>query len=131
MSTSTAARPRALCVLAQDDLCELVTLVLPHFEITSVKSIQEATTDRNRSASFILLICAAALIEHEAGESCRRLRAAYASTPIILLCAPSELTALELTASGGNRLVSFDHSNWPDDLCSAVRELTGISAAPA
>lgn len=130
MHVSGEAKPRVLCALTDTDVCELVTLLLPDFEIISVKTISDATL-KLAAHECVLVICGYAFLDGTWLELCEMVRMQDPKIPIIALSGTTELLQSELRAAGGTTRVSYSGSSWPTELKAAVQDLSGNPTRPA
>lgn len=127
MQPSRAATRRILCVITAQDVCELITVVLPDYEITTVRTIAEAKLWLTEG-KFEMVIIGDSIFDGTTLELCEFVREQYADLPVVVMAGRSGPMRGEVAESGGTALVSFDSASWPEELGEAVHEISATAS---
>jgi len=97
-------RKRILCVEDHADFCELISMILPDFEIISADSIGEAW-DRFNSTDFALILLDYHLPDGEGTQLCEKVRSKGSAVPIIFVTGTGDLTESDAVALGAQKVI--------------------------
>jgi DNA-binding NtrC family response regulator len=123
VQVSKAASMRILCVITPQDVCELITVLLPEYEVVTVRTIAEAMLWLERS-TFGLVISGDFLFDGTTIDLCQFVRELYPTLPVIVLAGRGRVLESDVEEAGGDELISYDATSWPEELEIAVRRLT-------
>lgn len=121
MQPSKAAARRILCVVSALDVCDLIAVLLPDYEIVTVRTIAEAKLWLERR-TFELIISGDFLFDGTTIDLCEWVRANHPSLPVIVL-AGGRILGSEIEEAGGSKMISYDAKSWPEELSDAVNAL--------
>jgi DNA-binding NtrC family response regulator len=125
-SRAVATR-RILCVVTAQDVCELIAVVLPDYEISTVRTIAEARLWLAET-SFDLVVVGDSIFDGSTLEVCEMVHRHSPDLPIIVLAGRSGPMRSEIRQSGATDLVSYDSRSWPEELNRMVHELAPVPA---
>lgn len=116
---------RILCVITAQDVCELIGVVLPQYDIATARTIAEARLWLAK-VQFELLIIGDSIFDGTTLDLCEFVHLNYPQLPIIVLAGRSGPMRFEVCQSGAAELIRYDSQTWPSDLNAAVQ---GIASA--
>jgi CheY-like chemotaxis protein len=111
-----------LCVDDNSDTCELVTVVLKDYEVTSAYSMADAVK-RATADKYDLYILDYHLPDGTGLELCLMLRAFDRDTPMLFATATSSITEEQVITAGAQGLVRKGVSSFVDELPARVSQL--------
>jgi CheY-like chemotaxis protein len=130
MDTATPSqRKRVLCVEDHPDICELITMILPEFEVISANSIGEAW-DRFNTTDFALILLDYHLPDGTGAQLCEMVRRQGSPIPIIFVTGTSNLTESEARAAGAQKVIRKSSKNFVGDIRTAVDQYLAGPVAP-
>jgi CheY-like chemotaxis protein len=101
-------KKRLLCIDDQEDTCEMVSSILPDFDVSAEFSktggLRHAATER-----FDLILVDYYLPDGTGLELCLLIRAFDPNTPILLVTATHSITHDQVVAVGGQGVIRKDH----------------------
>jgi CheY-like chemotaxis protein len=115
-------KKQILCVDDHSDTCELVTLILKDYEVTSAASMADAIK-RATAEKFDLYILDYHLPDGTGLELCLMLRAFDRDTPMLFATASSSITEAQVVTAGAQGLIRKTSKSFPTDLPARVAEL--------
>ena len=116
------AKPKILCVEDHGDTCELITIILPEFEIITVSTKGEAI-DKAREGGFSLILMDYYLPDGTGEQACRMIRAFDQHTPILFVTGSVDLTYTKALSIGAHGLVKKATSDFLEELRERAMQL--------
>ena len=116
------AKKQILCVDDSTDTCELVTVILKDYDVTSVYSMADALK-RATAEKYDLYILDYHLPDGTGLELCLLLRGFDRDAPILFATASSSITEAQVITAGAQGLVRKATATFHDDLPARVSEL--------
>ena len=122
MQPGPAAAPtrRILCVITSQDICELISVLLPDYKVASARTIAEAKLWLDKG-EIDLVIAGDSVFDGTTLELCTCVREHSSAVPVIVLAGRSGPRRGEVAKCGGSAVVSFDSASWTHDLGLAVQ----------
>jgi CheY-like chemotaxis protein len=120
----TTTKKHILCVDDNSDTCELVSLILKDYEVTSAYSMADAIK-RATAERFDLYVLDYHLPDGTGLELCLMLRAFDRDTPMLFATATSSITEEQVVTAGAQGLVRKGTVSFTDDLLTRVSQLLG------
>ena len=103
-----STRKRLLCIDDHEDTCDLVSSIIPEYDVTSEHSkaggLRQAATEK-----FDLILADYYLPDGTGLELCVLIRAFDPHTPILLVTATHTITHEQVIAVGGQGVIRKDH----------------------
>ena len=118
-------KKQILCVDDHTDTCELVTIILRDYEVTSAYSMADAlklATDEK----YDLYILDYHLPDGTALELCLLLRGFDKDTPMLFATATSSITEAQVIKAGAQGLLKKGGELWPNNLPARVAQLLEV-----
>ena len=116
-------KPKILCVEDDTDACELITAVLPEFEVVSAKS-KAAAIEQAKVGGFLIVLLDYHLPDGTGEDVCRAIRRFDSRTPILFITGTSTMSVTKAVAVGAQGLIRKARLDFVDFLRRQVDELT-------
>ena len=113
---------KILCVEDHADTCELVTAVLPEFEVISVATETDAV-EKVRDGDFAVVLMDYHLLDGTGEDACIAIRGFDRRTPILFITSTSSITQAKALAIGAQGLLRKATSDFVEHLRRRVAEL--------
>ena len=115
-------RPKILCVEDHADTCEMITHLLPEFEIISAATKSEAL-QMVREGGFALILMDYHLPDGTGEEACRIVRLFDQKTPILFVTGSITLNKTKAVSLGGQGVLRKGSPTFVEELQARVAEL--------
>ena len=118
-------KKQILCVDDHTDTCELVTIILSDYEVTSTYSMADAIKQAT-AEKYDLYILDYHLPDGTALELCLLLRGFDKDTPMLFATATSSITEAQVIKAGAQGLIKKGGELWPNNLPVRVAQLLEV-----
>ena len=115
-------RPRILCVEDEPEMCKMIQIFLPDFEIISAGTKLEAIQKVMRE-DFSLIFMDYFLPDGTGEEACHHIRHFDQRTPILFITSSSSFTATRAVSIGAQGVLKKASPNFIDELKARSAEL--------
>lgn len=116
-------KPKILCVEDDTDTCELITAVLPEFDVVSAKT-RAAAIEQAKEGGFLIILVDYHLPDGTGVDVCRAIRRFDTRTPILFITGTSAMSVTKAVAIGAQGLIRKARHDFVDFLRRQVNDLT-------